>query len=262
MQTKNKPKAFTLIELLVVIAIIAILASILFPVFARARENARRSSCMSNLKQIGLSVMQYVQDNDERYPLSQVSRTGPWADIPTSDDFADTANVQWPQFIAPYTKSMQIFRCPSAYAKTGNDGVYGQYGANQAMFLVTSTVAANQKSLAMSAVISSATSYMIMDLGVFRATGRELTAPGSSGNYIPGTGPGSQTNLPAVTFATSIVALEGDYKAGRHFGGVNVAFADGHVKWLKSHTIYLEAAKCPSNCDATKSAWNPLVDNA
>lgn len=66
---KNKKlSGFTLIELLVVIAIIAILAAILFPVFARARENARRASCMSNLKQVSLAIMQYTQDYDERYP--------------------------------------------------------------------------------------------------------------------------------------------------------------------------------------------------
>ena len=65
---KRSHLGFTLIELLVVIAIIAILAAILFPVFARARENARRASCMSNLKQIGLGLMQYTQDYDEKYP--------------------------------------------------------------------------------------------------------------------------------------------------------------------------------------------------
>ena len=67
-------QAFTLIELLVVIAIIAILAAILFPVFARARENARRASCQSNMKQIGLGLMQYVQDYDETYPGAFIQR--------------------------------------------------------------------------------------------------------------------------------------------------------------------------------------------
>lgn len=68
MKEKKQSRGFTLIELLVVIAIIAILAAILFPVFARARENARRTSCLSNLKQMGLGMMMYVQDYDETYP--------------------------------------------------------------------------------------------------------------------------------------------------------------------------------------------------
>jgi prepilin-type N-terminal cleavage/methylation domain-containing protein/prepilin-type processing-associated H-X9-DG protein len=263
MQKITRRKAFTLIELLVVIAIIVILASILFPVFARARENARRSSCMSNLKQIGLGVMQYVQDNDERYPLSQVARTGPWASIPSSVNFSDSSNIQWPHFIEPYVKSMQVYRCPSGRATAANDkGVYGHYGVSSAMFLPTSTVVANQKSVAMAAVVSAANTYMIMDLGVFRASPANLKAPSSGGDFIPGTGEGSATNITGVVLASSITDLEKDFNAGRHFGGVNVVFADGHVKWLKSHTVYLEAAKCPSNCDATKSAWNPLLDNA
>ena len=94
---KNRISAFTLIELLVVIAIIAILAAILFPVFARARENARRSSCLSNLKQIGLGLMQYTQDYDEKYPLG----------------LRGTFGNTWSLDIAPYVKSEQVFRCPS-----------------------------------------------------------------------------------------------------------------------------------------------------
>jgi len=93
-----KRSGFTLIELLVVIAIIAILAAILFPVFARARENARRASCQSNLKQIGLGIMQYTQDYDEKYP----TLWGPNYEPP-----------HYRQKIFPYVKSTQLFRCPS-----------------------------------------------------------------------------------------------------------------------------------------------------
>lgn len=91
-----KRSGFTLIELLVVIAIIAILAAILLPVFARARENARKSTCQNNLKQIGTAIMQYTQDYDERLPMS---RNG--------------ANISWRVMIEPYIKSADAFRCPS-----------------------------------------------------------------------------------------------------------------------------------------------------
>jgi len=93
-----KRVGFTLIELLVVIAIIAILAAILFPVFAKAREKARQSSCASNLKQLGLALMQYAQDYDERYPM--MYRYMPdlywWADV-----------------TQPYIKNYQLLVCPS-----------------------------------------------------------------------------------------------------------------------------------------------------
>lgn len=104
-QGKNGPSVpmrtarsgFTLIELLVVIAIIAILAAILFPVFGRARENARRSSCQSNLKQIGLGILQYTQDYDEKYP----SR------------YMDTEFNSWRRVTFPYVKSTELYGCPS-----------------------------------------------------------------------------------------------------------------------------------------------------
>ena len=86
---------FTLIEILVVVAIISILAAILFPAFGRARENARRSSCQSNLKQIGLGIMQYSQDYDEQMISGQ------------------TNGVLWKEMLQPYVKSKQIFACPS-----------------------------------------------------------------------------------------------------------------------------------------------------
>src|SRR5688500_4031683 len=102
-------RGFTLIELLVVIAIIAILAAILFPVFARARENARRSACQSNLKQIGLGLMQYLQDYDERSP-------GIWAGNQGYDPSDNTPGQQkwkWMDATYPYVKSEQIYDCPS-----------------------------------------------------------------------------------------------------------------------------------------------------
>lgn len=99
-----KRKGFTLIELLVVIAIIAILAAILFPVFARARENARRTSCLSNLKQIGLGIEQYKQDNDGTYPMAYFYVNGA-----TSGG----GYVQWSGSVQPYVKSEQLFVCPS-----------------------------------------------------------------------------------------------------------------------------------------------------
>ena len=98
-------RGFTLIELLVVIAIIAILAAILFPVFARAREKARASNCLSNVKQMVLAVMQYVQDYDGFY-------------MSVYDDSQPVGRIIWAQKLSPYVKNDQIFACPSSDADT------------------------------------------------------------------------------------------------------------------------------------------------
>src|SRR5437870_793269 len=113
-------RGFTLIELLVVIAIIAILAAILFPVFAQARESARQASCLSNTKQLGLAVMQYIQDYDERFPTpmyplpasdpSYAKRDSPWG-------IWYRYQYGWNHIIFPYVKNVQVFLCPS-----GQDG--------------------------------------------------------------------------------------------------------------------------------------------
>ncbi len=97
---RNRVRAFTLIELLVVIAIIAILAAILFPVFAQAREKARQTACLSNMKQIGIGLIMYSSDYDEQYPPSQLG--------------SGALLVSWPQIMQPYIKNEQVFVCPSS----------------------------------------------------------------------------------------------------------------------------------------------------
>ena len=98
MLSSSKKRGFTLIELLVVIAIIAILAAILFPAFAKARESARRITCVNNLKQIGTAIMQYTQEYDEKLPASR---------------FATTPATTWQDAIKPYLQDAAVYRCPS-----------------------------------------------------------------------------------------------------------------------------------------------------
>jgi prepilin-type N-terminal cleavage/methylation domain-containing protein/prepilin-type processing-associated H-X9-DG protein len=120
-----KRRGFTLIELLVVIAIIAILAAILFPVFAKAREKARQSSCLSNVKQLMLSFIQYAQDYDEKFP-SMYWGGANW----------EPNNVWWGGEVMPYIKNTQILLCPSK-SDTVCSYLYNQYLSQQSMGALT-----------------------------------------------------------------------------------------------------------------------------
>lgn len=113
-QCSRVTRGFTLIELLVVIAIIAILAAILFPVFAQARERARAATCISNQKQLALAMHQYVQDNNEMFP--------------PLDDWMENPGTLWASMIYPYVKSTQVYACPDDSSKALIDGGkwYGQ----------------------------------------------------------------------------------------------------------------------------------------
>jgi prepilin-type N-terminal cleavage/methylation domain-containing protein/prepilin-type processing-associated H-X9-DG protein len=239
---KKSHQGFTLIELLVVIAIIAILAAILFPVFARARENARRASCQSNLKQLGLAFMQYNQDYDGGFPNAYISDST----TPNMGRFHSTL-LFWPNLLYPYHKSVQVFACPSQSVGT-NTPYFGNYGVNELICPSEGTAPLKD-----SAITSVATKYLAMDAGSYRMHPSYVITPQASFWYLPGEG--DILNIPLPTNATFTTGLESDFFSGRHFGGVNIAFADGHVKWLKSETVINEAKTY-----ATKGAWNPKVD--
>jgi prepilin-type N-terminal cleavage/methylation domain-containing protein/prepilin-type processing-associated H-X9-DG protein len=218
---KIKRTAFTLIELLVVIAIIAILAAILFPVFARARENARRASCQSNLKQIGIGIMMYVQDYDEKMPFNYNYRDSP----------SNTTLVRWQDIIQPYVKSYQVIVCPSYTA-----GTTYTFGRNTARF--TSEFPNAPAALPYS--------YGANTVGSGTAPAGFIASP----PMLNGAPSVSQAAIdePATTIlvsdASSLDVEKWDYTdfgaaprvdMKRHLDGSNFLFCDGHVKWM-NHT--------------------------
>jgi prepilin-type N-terminal cleavage/methylation domain-containing protein/prepilin-type processing-associated H-X9-DG protein len=243
----TKIKAFTLIELLVVIAIISILAAILFPVFARARENARRTSCLSNLKQQGLAVMMYTQDYDEQLPMNAATGIGEQPDKPWQND--NLAKWFWPQFLYPYTKSMQVAYCPSSTSTYNSSSpLYINYGANR-------NVIGQSRAYSLATAGAPANTYMLMDSGNILMYPEMAISSDSWFYYVPGQGDAG-SNCTSTAADTAGNALP-DCKSGRHFNGVNIAFVDGHVKWLKTQTVVAEARKCTTSaCTANQSAWS------
>ncbi|RYX80771.1 DUF1559 domain-containing protein [bacterium] len=206
---RSRISGFTLIELLVVIAIIAILAAILFPVFARARENARRASCQSNMKQIGLGIMQYTQDYDERMPARYTF---------------NEAN-SWRRVIQPYVKSTQLFSCPSNTGNATNARDSSDGNLTAAGYPTTGT-----PRFAISYGANGLDSLTTGNRG-----GGTSPMPANNGQSISAMADVARTIVVAETSAdySEAVFSDGNAMFKGHLGTVNFLFADGHVKALK-----------------------------
>jgi len=199
----TRARGFTLIELLVVIAIIAILAAILFPVFAKAREKARQTSCLSNIKQLALGQLQYIQDYDEVFdPSSTNVSPAPRYYVLPDGVTQYSGAMLWMYHIYPYCKNAQMFNCPSSGSKW-NPSAYSSsnYGRNK--FL---------SNVALSNCTGPSTTVMFFDCSYYLGDWDVNPDPDTTGNdngYMP---------LP------------------RHNEGANFAFVDGHGKWLTDGT--------------------------
>ena len=215
-------RGFTLQELLVVIAIIAILAALLFPIFSRSRENARRAACQSNLKQIGLAITQYVQDYDGVNPPRYGGGTG---------ETADANPLNWRVLMFPYVKSAQVFQCPSN---------------------PESGVSATNLTLAPAGTpdmhVSYACNYDSSKLGVFSdSNGDDATRDSTIDTP-------SETIMVAETTSTrpdidmNDEALWSKLYAG-HLGFTNYLFVDGHVKSLRPLQTYYAG-------DGVRNMWH------
>ena len=246
-------RGFTLIELLVVIAIIAILAAILFPVFAQAKAAAKKTACLSNMKQIGTAVVLYCNDADGYFHKSQSTTTAYVNSVPASNGFgANTrlrAYTNWPWWYGPYVKSVAVFDCPVSpdgteqLTKTdwGNDGNYG-FNYDGLTRPVNIPQSRNDTELD-----DPAGTFVVFD----------------SGDPDPVSGTNNWTNLLEAldlnlqgANAWKSLTLE---CAVRHTGTTNVAFADGHAKNVRWNTLLtrkgddvapwmIDWADCTGNC--------------
>ena len=260
MSKQHNRRAFTLIELLVVIAIIAILAAILFPVFARARENARRASCMSNMKQIGLGIMQYTQDYDETYPpgwagritagtpggILQTEAGTPGAYFILCDPSTCGSGhfFTWMDSIYPYVKSVQVFKCPSSVDPETNpdymmSGAYSNTATTTIDALSGFATASYGGSILhsgtpMAAIVRPSETVMVYEVS---DTFAKYGIRGSGAYYVP--------------------AYPDEFK--RHLDGINLTFGDGHVKWLSLNSLIAQSGSTVSATACNLSSINDTL---
>jgi prepilin-type processing-associated H-X9-DG protein/prepilin-type N-terminal cleavage/methylation domain-containing protein len=271
---------FTLIEILVVVAILALLVAILFPVFSRARENARKASCQNNLKQIALGFTQYMQDYDGRFPHAWDIAPADFGIKPYSGGrpayvtSPSDAPIVWPAKLEPYLKSRQIFNCPSRTRNVGAScGVTPfNYAVNMQWKDGDPVVgAAMVDNYYGASVIGYGYNVTYLGGGQFPAdnvTSRDSALPTAANCYTCGVGAlETEIQKPSETvllidnnfgnrgasIAPAFASISSNFDAAgelwcrgdgttfdkqdsveiRHNGGINVAFVDGHVKWMK-----------------------------
>lgn len=205
-------KAFTLIELLVVIAILAVLAGLLFPVFARAREKVRQTTCASNLHNMATAILIYAHDYDEQFPLAAYATTG-------------SAFVTWHDLIYPYGKNRQIWHCPSSSLQKADAGgqVTTHFGYN-ARYLTTFALdfsnAVTHRALALATVAHPAETVLLTDA---RAS-LQPSWCGDDGKFLL---PPSHPDAHCWGRPNPL-----------HHDGSNVVWVDGHVTWRSPDRFY------------------------
>ncbi len=239
-------RAFTLIELLVVIAIIAILAAILFPVFARAKESAKKTSCLSNMKQLGLATLQYLTDYDDIYPQSVYARNGTYVPalglVPIVPGSGQTIATVY-EAIMPYMKNIQILVCPSnspgidfagpvppaILPSLGLVGTgvfrYASYGPNLALFQdpALGPVFGDDPCVNQSELEFVVDTTAFFDTRYFKPSD---PTPSNWTAYCIAVRPTAPTNLFAWNnFPGNTL----------HSDGFNINYCDGHAKWTKDH---------------------------
>lgn len=220
---------FTLIELLVVIAIIALLAAILFPVFGRARENARRASCQSNLKQLGLGWHQYIQDYDSRNPWMEGDSAGSGNTVPGGYTLFATNNyavgsgwMGWAELIYPYIKNEQVYKCPSQAKYGSSYDKFTGYGMNALFVRTYFPSGLPHTDTGMEQQVQNPSEKILL---------AETYVPRAFGRWIGPTAYGYGDILDQPTNNTVFPSV--NPSSARHLDGLNYLLYDGHVKWYK-----------------------------
>ncbi|HVK06970.1 MAG TPA: DUF1559 domain-containing protein [Armatimonadaceae bacterium] len=231
---RRRAAAFTLIELLVVIAIVAVLAAILFPVFAQAREKARQASCQSNMKQIGIAFAMYAQDWDECLPdrrdlkASLAGGYRPWSSWPTSDPRAGWAAL----VLDPYVKSAGIWSCPSVEGSAMGDAVQVAQAAQVAPAPPTAAPTTRywlwrfdrpDAPVPLDNLWGKTDEEAVRELRA--ANNPQAGTPEGVADVELGVDPYFPATIPTVEPQLRGKAV--------HMGGRNRLFLDGHVKWLR-----------------------------